>query len=171
MLEMPACCVVILWWWYDPHHLRYLNHFVQKLGWVSRQWIRSWDIIKRAMGTQMQGHQFASRTQLKSVTYNIPSDCTCFLGMCVHTNIQIFFWLHSRRFHPLMFDFSAPLSEWNETKWDWTNGHTRKDAFAAVTVPWGLTKAGFNLAICSGLETRIPLSAVTVCVRPKTKRK
>lgn len=94
-----------------------------------------------------------------------------FLGMCVHTNILIFFWLHSCRFHPLMFDFSAPLSVWNETKWDWTNGHTRKDAFAAVTVPWGFTKAGFNLAICSGLETRIPLSAVTVCVRPKTKRK
>lgn len=48
--------------------------------------------------------------------------------------------------------------------------HTRKEALAAVTVPWGLINAGFNLAICSGVETRIPLSAVTVSVRPKTKK-
>ena len=48
--------------------------------------------------------------------------------------------------------------------------HTRKEALAAVTVPWGLINAGFNLAICSGVETRIPLSAVTVTVRPKTNK-
>ena len=47
---------------------------------------------------------------------------------------------------------------------------TRKEALAAVTVPWGLTNAGFNLAICSGVETRIPLSAVTVTVRPETNK-
>lgn len=48
--------------------------------------------------------------------------------------------------------------------------HTKKEALAAVTVPWGLINAGFNLAICSGVETRIPLSAVTVTVRPKTNK-
>jgi len=47
---------------------------------------------------------------------------------------------------------------------------TKKEALAAVTVPWGLINAGFNLAICSGVETRIPLSAVTVTVRPKTNK-
>jgi len=48
--------------------------------------------------------------------------------------------------------------------------HTRKEALAAVTVPWGLINAGFNFAICAGVETRIPLSAVTVTVRPKTNK-
>ena len=50
------------------------------------------------------------------------------------------------------------------------NPLTKKDALAAVTVPWGLTNAGFNLAICGRVETRIPLSAVTVCVRPKRRQ-
>ena len=35
---------------------------------------------------------------------------------------------------------------------------TRKDELAAVTVPCGLMKAGFSLAIASRLDTRIPLS-------------
>lgn len=39
---------------------------------------------------------------------------------------------------------------------------TRKDELAAVTVPYGLTKAGFSLPICSIEEGRIPLSLVTV---------
>lgn len=52
----------------------------------------------------------------------------------------------------------------NKTTW-----LTKKEALAAVTVPWGLINAGFSLAICPGVETRIPLSAVTVSVRPKTK--
>lgn len=39
---------------------------------------------------------------------------------------------------------------------------TRKEELAAVTVPYGLTKAGFSLPICSIEEGRIPLSLVTV---------
>lgn len=42
---------------------------------------------------------------------------------------------------------------------------TRKEELAAVTVPWGLTKAGFNLPICSKEDGRIPLSWDTM-VRP-----
>lgn len=37
----------------------------------------------------------------------------------------------------------------------------RKDAFAAVTVPCGLMKAGFNFAIFSMEEALIPLSLDT----------
>ena len=39
---------------------------------------------------------------------------------------------------------------------------TRNEALAAVTVPCGLTKAGLSLAICSGVDTLIPLSTLTV---------
>ena len=38
---------------------------------------------------------------------------------------------------------------------------TRNEAFAAVIVPCGFTKAGLSLLICSGVEGRIPLSSVT----------
>ncbi len=43
-----------------------------------------------------------------------------------------------------------------------TCSHTRKDALAAVTVPCGLTKAALSFAICSGVDTRMPLSLLTV---------
>ncbi len=33
---------------------------------------------------------------------------------------------------------------------------------AAVTVPCGLTKAALSFAICSGVDTRMPLSLLTV---------
>lgn len=36
--------------------------------------------------------------------------------------------------------------------------HTKKEALAAVTVPCGLMKAGFNFAIFSNDEALIPLS-------------
>lgn len=39
---------------------------------------------------------------------------------------------------------------------------TRKEELAAVTVPYGLTKAGLSLPICSREEGRMPLSLVTV---------
>ncbi|GMT17341.1 hypothetical protein PFISCL1PPCAC_8637 [Pristionchus fissidentatus] len=38
----------------------------------------------------------------------------------------------------------------------------RNEALAAVTVPWGLTKAGLRVDSFSRVETRIPLSALTV---------
>ncbi len=41
------------------------------------------------------------------------------------------------------------------------------DELAAVTVPCGLIKAGFNLAICSKVDTRIPLSRLTTSSAPK----
>ncbi len=41
-------------------------------------------------------------------------------------------------------------------------GLTRKEALAAVTVPCGLTKAGLSFAICSGVDTLMPLSLLTV---------
>lgn len=37
----------------------------------------------------------------------------------------------------------------------------KKEAFAAVTVPYGLTNAGFSFPNCSNVETRIPLSLST----------
>lgn len=43
----------------------------------------------------------------------------------------------------------------------------RKDEFAAVTVPCGLTKAGFSLLICSNVDTRTPLSRVTASAAPR----
>lgn len=46
---------------------------------------------------------------------------------------------------------------------------TRKEEFAAVTVPYGLMKAGLSLAICSSDEGRIPLSLVTVSFPTKTQ--
>lgn len=48
---------------------------------------------------------------------------------------------------------------------------TKNEALAAVTVPCGLTKAGLSLAICCRVETRIPLSAVTVSAFPKARQK
>lgn len=48
---------------------------------------------------------------------------------------------------------------------------TKNEALAAVTVPCGLTKAGFSLAICCRVDTRIPLSAVTVSAFPKARYK
>ena len=47
-----------------------------------------------------------------------------------------------------------------------TIGLTRNDALAAVMVPCGLTKAGFSLAICSGVDTLMPLSAFTASPFP-----
>ena len=44
------------------------------------------------------------------------------------------------------------------------------DELAAVTVPWGLINAGFNLAICSELATRMPLSRLTASSAPKQSR-
>ena len=41
------------------------------------------------------------------------------------------------------------------------NAPTKKDAFAAVIVPKGLTKAGLSFAICSIDDGLIPLSLVT----------
>ena len=38
---------------------------------------------------------------------------------------------------------------------------TRNEALAAVIVPYGLMKAGFNFAIVSGDEGRMPLSFST----------
>lgn len=38
---------------------------------------------------------------------------------------------------------------------------TRNEAFAAVMVPCGFTKAGLSLLICSDVDGRIPLSTVT----------
>lgn len=39
---------------------------------------------------------------------------------------------------------------------------TRKEELAAVTVPWGLIKAAFSLAICSMELGRMPLSLDTM---------
>jgi hypothetical protein len=44
---------------------------------------------------------------------------------------------------------------------------TKKDALAAVTVPCGLMKAGFNLAIASKEDGRIPLSFATGSSTPR----
>lgn len=38
---------------------------------------------------------------------------------------------------------------------------TKKEELAAVTVPWGLTNAGFSLPICSMEVGRMPLSLET----------
>ena len=38
-----------------------------------------------------------------------------------------------------------------------------------MMVPWGLTKAGLSLAICSGVEGRMPLSALTGLGLPEGK--
>lgn len=46
---------------------------------------------------------------------------------------------------------------------------TRKDEFAAVTVPCGLMNAGFSLAICSMVEGRMPLSLETISRPGKDK--
>lgn len=45
---------------------------------------------------------------------------------------------------------------------------TRYEALAAVMVPWGLTNAGLSFAICSGVETLMPLSFSTVWSTPGT---
>lgn len=45
---------------------------------------------------------------------------------------------------------------------------TKNDALAAVIVPWGFTKAGFNLARLSNDVTRIPLSVSTIFDTPGT---
>lgn len=66
---------------------------------------------------------------------------------------------------PTQFPFSRPSHRVDQTR------HTKKEAFAAVTVPCGLTKAGFNLAICCRVEIRTPLSAVTVSVRPERRQR
>jgi hypothetical protein len=47
---------------------------------------------------------------------------------------------------------------------------TRNEALAAVTVPCGLMKAGFSLAISLTLEGRIPLSTTTGSARPIKKK-
>jgi hypothetical protein len=57
-------------------------------------------------------------------------------------------------------------SEMEDTRW--TSILTRKEAFAAVMVPWGLTKAGFREAIFSGVEGRIPLSLLMATDLPVT---
>ena len=49
------------------------------------------------------------------------------------------------------------------------NLYTRNEAFAAVIVPYGLTNAGFNLANCSLLDTRMPLSVSIVFSMPFTE--
>jgi hypothetical protein len=46
---------------------------------------------------------------------------------------------------------------------------TRKEAFAAVTVPCGLIKAGLSFCNCSGVETRTPLSRATIFATPGTR--
>lgn len=46
---------------------------------------------------------------------------------------------------------------------------TRKDELAAVTVPCGLIKAGFSLAICSMEDGRMPLSLETISRPGKDK--
>ena len=46
---------------------------------------------------------------------------------------------------------------------------TRNEALAAVTVPCGLMKAAFSLAICSAVDTRIPLSLDTEVARPEIR--
>lgn len=46
---------------------------------------------------------------------------------------------------------------------------TRKEELAAVTVPWGLMKAGFSLAICSMEDGRMPLSLETMSRSGKDK--
>lgn len=46
---------------------------------------------------------------------------------------------------------------------------TKKEELAAVTVPWGLIKAGFSLLICSIEDGRIPLSWETI-VRPGKRK-
>ena len=45
---------------------------------------------------------------------------------------------------------------------------TRKEEFAAVTVPCGLMKAALSLAICSGDDGRIPLSLEMMFAFPGT---
>jgi hypothetical protein len=44
------------------------------------------------------------------------------------------------------------------------------DELAAVTVPYGLIKAGLSLAICSNVDTRIPLSRLTTSAAPEKKQ-
>ena len=57
---------------------------------------------------------------------------------------------------------TSPRQQYNElTPW-----LTKKEALAAVIVPWGLTNAGFSFAICSGVDTRMPLSALTAVPFP-----
>ena len=48
---------------------------------------------------------------------------------------------------------------------------TRKEALAAVTVPWGLIKAAFSLPMASMDEGRIPLSLSTGAATPAAKQK
>lgn len=48
---------------------------------------------------------------------------------------------------------------------------TKKEELAAVTVPWGLTKAGFSLAICSMEDGRMPLSLETMSRPGKVRAK
>lgn len=49
------------------------------------------------------------------------------------------------------------LHEWVETL-KLNDILTKNEALAAVMVPWGFMNAGFSLASCSGVDTRIPLS-------------
>jgi hypothetical protein len=46
---------------------------------------------------------------------------------------------------------------------------TRKEEFAAVTVPCGFINAGFSFCICSGVETRTPLSRAIIFATPGTR--
>ena len=50
-----------------------------------------------------------------------------------------------------------------------TSKPTKKLEFAAVTVPYGFTNAGFNLLSLSRVATRMPLSLSTTALPPGTE--